>query len=372
VTGGEYQVLNGPQIAKSVLNTVIASSFTLEADIKILDAGQASLIFDVANPGIGGDAFQGYGVGIDTNGTVWTGKFNNDYTLIDTVAAAISSNTWYHLKIEVSSGHYRVYLDGSARLDIYDAAYAPGGKVGVRGGFNNAIHFDNVSIATLAATPSPTPTQSLNSYVALYKFTGNTMDSGAHGLLLTNSGAILTQNRAPAFNKAYAYAGIPSAPDYMEHADNSWFNFTSEFTISVWVKLTDPSQNQKIVSKWIPGQDGYILAVDQNHVYFQVFAGGSYCGNETGGSITSNSWTHLAMTWKSGGKITAYVNGVQVNQSMSGIPPMSWSGAGVFRIGAPSWDSTVFNVQGSIDDIRLYGKELNGAQVAALAALPAD
>jgi hypothetical protein len=147
VESNEYSVVNGASIAKSIPGATSGSSFTLEGDVKIVDGGQASLIFDVSSPGIGNDALKGYAAGIDTNNTVWAGKFNNNWTSLGSAAMTITAGTWYHLKIVVTSGNFKIYVNGTLGLNINDSTYTTGGSIGVRGGFNNHIHFDNILLS---------------------------------------------------------------------------------------------------------------------------------------------------------------------------------------------------------------------------------
>ena len=152
VESGEYSVVNGAGIAESIPGVTSGSSFTLEGDVKIVNGGQASLIFSVSNRAVGTDVFKGYGAGIDTNNTVWAGKFNNNWTSLGSASMTITAGTWYHLKIVVTSGNFKVYVNSLLGLDINDFTYTSGGLIGVRGGFNNHLHFDNILLSDSASS----------------------------------------------------------------------------------------------------------------------------------------------------------------------------------------------------------------------------
>lgn len=147
VSGGTYNV-NSVNADKSVLTPYPSKmNYTLEGDIKLNNAGQGSLIFNVANPSTGADQQSGYGAGIDSAGLVWLGRFNNGWTQLQSVNTAIATNTWYHMKVVVSNGNMKVYVGDMAtpKISYNDAVYT-GGTIGVRGGFNNSVSFDNITL----------------------------------------------------------------------------------------------------------------------------------------------------------------------------------------------------------------------------------
>ncbi|MED5019178.1 hypothetical protein P9847_17855 [Paenibacillus chibensis] len=147
VSGGTYNV-NSVNADKSVLTPYPSKmNYTLEGDIKLNNAGQGSLIFNVTNPSTGADQQSGYGAGIDSAGLVWLGRFNNGWTQLQSVNTAIATNTWYHMKVVVSNGNMKVYVGDMAtpKISYNDAVYT-GGTIGVRGGFNNSVSFDNITL----------------------------------------------------------------------------------------------------------------------------------------------------------------------------------------------------------------------------------
>lgn len=59
VESGEYSVSSGTY-DKSVFGTITTNNYTLEADVKIINNDQGSLIFGVQNAATGSNSFQGY------------------------------------------------------------------------------------------------------------------------------------------------------------------------------------------------------------------------------------------------------------------------------------------------------------------------
>ncbi|KRE69861.1 family 16 glycoside hydrolase [Paenibacillus sp. Soil750] len=122
-------------------------NYTLEGDIKLNNAGQGSLIFNVTNPATGTDSLKGYAAGIDSAGQVWLGRFNNNWTQLGLVNTTISTNTWYHMKVVVNEGNTKVYVGDMAtpKITFTDTTFVSG-TIGVRGGFGNSVSFDNITI----------------------------------------------------------------------------------------------------------------------------------------------------------------------------------------------------------------------------------
>ncbi|NQX61586.1 family 16 glycoside hydrolase [Paenibacillus qinlingensis] len=147
ISGGTYNVTSASG-DKSILTPYPSKrNYTLEGDIKLNNAGQGSLIFNVTNPATGTDSLNGYAAGIDSAGQVWLGRFNNNWTQLGLVSTTISTNTWYHMKIVVNEGNIKVYVGDMAtpKINFTDTTFVSG-TIGVRGGFGNSVSFDNISL----------------------------------------------------------------------------------------------------------------------------------------------------------------------------------------------------------------------------------
>lgn len=150
VENGEYSDTSGA-FDKSVIAVTAQTNFVVEGDINVQNSGQGSLIFSVSNPTTGSDSFTGYSAGIDTNGTVWLGKHNNNWTSIASANTAIKAGTWYHIKIVRYNSQIKVFLNGNLMIDVNDSSYITSSMVGVRGGYNNHVHFDNITVSTVSS-----------------------------------------------------------------------------------------------------------------------------------------------------------------------------------------------------------------------------
>ncbi len=83
----------------------------------------------------------------------------------------------------------------------------------------------------------------------------------------------------------------------------------------------------------------------------------------SGGAISTGTWTHLAQTWD-GSTQKIYVNGDFVTSTSQGSPVFeSFSRSNI--IGA-RWDGTVGNIDGTIDEVRVYSEDLSAEQIKQL------
>lgn len=139
---------------------------------------------------------------------------------------------------------------------------------------------------------------------------------------------------------------------------------TREFTISVWFKTTTTSGNQCIwngrtttgaaVAIFLIGSG---IRVDDSNM-------------NTSGSVSTNTWYHLTVTWKSGGNKVIYLNGEQKTTVAAGTLSKSNVNASIGR--SSSGDSLASSnyFSGQMSDFRIYATALTAAQVKELYDAP--
>jgi hypothetical protein len=182
------------------------------------------------------------------------------------------------------------------------------------------------------------------------------MDSAGNSLTAwLQSGAGFTGNHpALLFAAPNALQSTPAAGAQV--GDAPALNAVNELTVAAWVQLNSTAGTQPIMSKLAGGQDGpgYALQVrdgalsaeawdslDQQHVITS--------------SITTGTWLHVAMTYKTMGEMVAYINGRKVGTQVVS-DTLAASGAPLRMA-----------VDGAIDDVRFYNRALSAGAVAALA-----
>gem|GEM_PF-319660 len=175
VASGAYSVTSSSGDKAIVDPYVSLVNYSVEADVKLNNAGQASMMFSASSPGTGADSFTGYAAGIDSGGSVWLGKFNNNFTSLGSASATIATGTVYHLKVVKTNGRIQVFLDGALKLDLTDNTYVKG-TVGLRGGFGNSATFDNVVVTPFLYWNdfSSTTNPGWTNYDGTWSFSGGT------------------------------------------------------------------------------------------------------------------------------------------------------------------------------------------------------
>ncbi len=167
------------------------------------------------------------------------------------------------------------------------------------------------------------------------------------------------------------WSGMFAAPTYSLEFDgiDDWVDCGNDpsitefdqFTIEAWVWLQDSSYDQKIVNKWKFSTDYYIMGVYDGSFYCQINANGNDF-SFLEGTVPSQEWTHLALLFQKGGGggnngyCFAYVNGELVfsKDDVADEPIDVNYPAYPFRIGAASWDSNAYLVDGKIDEVRIW------------------
>jgi len=135
---------------KAIAGEKSYSDFDYEADVLVgAEGGNAGLMFRVSNPAVGGDAYNGYFAGIETNRLI-LGKAANNWTELAAVSMPLAPNKFYHLRIVASGENIKVYADDmtKARIDINDSTYASG-VLGIRT-MRVPAKFSGISAETLA------------------------------------------------------------------------------------------------------------------------------------------------------------------------------------------------------------------------------
>jgi len=151
------------------------------------------------------------------------------------------------------------------------------------------------------------------------------------------------------FNGTDSYIRVPSS---------SALN-PQTITVAAWIRPVDWQGNRRILQKGA-GDDQYRLLAENSALVFDI----SNVGRVTTALPAANAWTHVAATYDLA-SVRLYVNGVEVASvaSTAAMPETSDTlFIGTKTKGAPAGD----HFKGVLDDVRVYGRALTAAEVAAL------
>lgn len=165
--------------------------------------------------------------------------------------------------------------------------------------------------------------------------------------------------------------------DFVEVPDNLAFNFgAQDFTVDLWAKFNTTEGEQILIEKYIETFDdatraGWTLTkLEGNSIRLHL-------GHLDGGVIESASlafpmdtWTHFALR-RSGNVFTIFVDGAEVASGNATANLDSTSTLKFGHRGNPddtpgSTDTRQFYLNGSIDDVEIYGRALTDAEIASL------
>ncbi|MGZ4414023.1 MAG: LamG-like jellyroll fold domain-containing protein, partial [Gaiellaceae bacterium] len=199
-----------------------------------------------------------------------------------------------------------------------------------------------------------TPVPSGPAPVAAYAFdegSGTTVSdlsgNGNNGTLANTSWATTGKyGGALSFNGTSSRVTIP---------DSASLHLSGAMTLEAWVKPTTVSSAWRDVIE--KGNDDYYLMGTSDHS--GVPGGGGTIGVTYGTTtLTSNTWTHLAVTYDKT-TISLYVNGTQVS-TLADTANLATS-TDALTIGSDPFYGQYFS--GLIDDLRIYNSALTQAQI---------
>ena len=173
------------------------------------------------------------------------------------------------------------------------------------------------------------------------------------------------------FNGTNAYVSLPRTTNE--------FDFTGDFSISVWIKPTANSANYKILQNFYgtstTNRYGYILYLQSGRVRFATYKGntGALSASNIAQSstvISSNTWYHIVITKTLGSALKMYINGVlqtlTVIEGDLSFTPV-YSSLNQVNIGSTfnnGLRGDYFN--GQIDALNIWQKELTQSEITEL------
>jgi len=193
------------------------------------------------------------------------------------------------------------------------------------------------------------PTWIKDGLVAWYPFNGNANDESGNGNNGTVNGATLSADRFGKSGKAYSFDGVN---DYLKID----FSPTIIKSLTFWISLKEPNVNKYITSK-SSGDGGTVINWQNNLIKARLGSPGGYF--LSGYQPYLNQWYYIQIT-NDGIKQNFYVNGVLINETIGNNNEFEQS---LYFMRHPT---SGYEVDGSLDDIRIYNRALSDAEVKEL------
>lgn len=154
--------------------------------------------------------------------------------------------------------------------------------------------------------------------------------------------------------------------DMITVADSNSLDFTTQFSISFWMKPYDISSAPRLVSKQGSPNSGYNVILYSNYIRFTLYGTSSYLQMNSNYQLSSTDighWKHVACTYD-GTTASIYLNGV-LDRSLSYSQTIT-TNSDSLRIGGSGGSQFYFN--GTMDEVRMYDRDISATEVAALYA----
>jgi hypothetical protein len=207
---------------------------------------------------------------------------------------------------------------------------------------------------------------------------GNANDMSGNGNNGIVMGATLVSDRFSMPNSAYSFNGSSDYIYLPSSTSLSNIESNNELTITAWCKVNAWYSNWNvfpIINKYNTGTDwGYDYTLQAPvGCSEQLFVPNApimsnYCLLQASGTTTFGQWDFYAITYsKSANQFSAYKNGVLVYTNNVANMPIETTGSGNLYIGfSPASPAADEYADGSIDDLRMYSRALNPAEISAL------
>jgi hypothetical protein len=154
-------------------------------------------------------------------------------------------------------------------------------------------------------------------------------------------------------NGAYSFSGN----GYIVVQNNAKIQLSNNLTISAWVKAFQFKSLMGIVSKYTSsGSSGYILRFWNSQL--------DNSEEKSPNASNLNTWYHVVATISSGNVKKLYVDGTFITSGTTGI--VVQANADQLHIGNDFNDAFNRTMNGAIDEVRIYNKELSATEVLSL------
>lgn len=292
----------------------------------------------------------------------------------------VSGNTlnWTHVIISYHSGIQYLYVNGqllNSRVVSLPINFG-GGDTLMFGAsdFNNGQplngNLDDIRIYGRALSHSEilalyNENNSSIGLVAYYPFNGNTNDESGQGNHGTNNGAVLTTDRFDNPNSAYDFNGINN---WINVAQSNSLEFsTGDFSVFAWIKSSSLNF-ERVVSKGECFSTGWQLGCENRiRPSFQSQPHGVIYPQSDNTIYKDGNW-HLIGFTRENGNIQIWGDGYRDGNTTSFPHNMTniieYMTIGRCRPSGGACNDAFFT--GVIDDIRIYNRALNDAEVLSL------
>ena len=141
-------------------------------------------------------------------------------------------------------------------------------------------------------------------------------------------------------------------------------NIEGQLTVEAWVKLDQRFAMQHVIGNFDQNSfNGFYMAIQNQALNCAVKDSVNGTKSFNVYQVPFNVWTHIAFTYKTGGRFRGYINGkvrIDVPASTTRIGNQTSSH---LIIGSAPWRPDTLVAQGNIDEVRIYNLERSANQI---------
>lgn len=197
--------------------------------------------------------------------------------------------------------------------------------------------------------------------IAYYPFNGNANDGSGNGNNGTVNGATLTTDRFNNLNSAYSFNGS----SYITVNNSTSLQIGTKYSVAFWFTVAGPSSSDwmGVVTKASASHSGdagprIMLHQPGNVGPILYFGGGASI------ALNTNQW-YFGTLVSTADSIKLFLNGVETSSS-SFWWSWTFSNSNPVTIGGLNGTFGGYNLNGKIDDIRIYNRALSEAEILSL------
>jgi endonuclease/exonuclease/phosphatase family metal-dependent hydrolase len=320
-----------------------------------------------------------YGLRVRSSGEVNTFFYNGStWTTFTTTGANTHDGMWHHLVAQYTGSALQVYVDGvlvgqAAASGAIAYNLGTGFHLGRHGQgspdyyFNGAIDHVRVygralSAAEVSALTAESPALSFSEW-KLDEMSGTmAADSSGRGNHGTLTGATWTSG---IIDGALSFDGVDDHVTVASPATS--LKPTDAYAISSWVRYSTTDLSGGEVATMGNSYGVRVRSTGEVTTFF--YNGTDWSAlTTTGAGINDGDWHHVTGQY-TGSALQIYVDGALAGQAAASGSIAYGLGTG-FHLGQHGDGSVNYNFNGSIDQVRAYGRALTPAEIAALAEEP--
>lgn len=157
----------------------------------------------------------------------------------------------------------------------------------------------------------------------------------------------------PTNTKALDFDG---SNDYVSVAHSSDLSISGAMSITAWVNADSLSGFPMFVSKRASSGHAYQFYTTSNKLNYN---NGTIA--QSSGTITTGSWTHVAVTFNGSGSVTFYINGASAGTgSVAATNPTNTQAVDLGR----AYNGNYFN--GKMDEVAIFNSELTASEISSI------